>query len=100
AFSQTFRRAKEEAAAGAVSGVASVLKNLGAAVSQERAELVADLLGHQGLGWEGAGYSEDEIEATRALLHARAYTIYGGSHEVQNNIIAKRVLGLPDPIAR
>ena len=24
-----------------------------------------------------------------------AYTIYGGSQEIQNNIISKRILGLP-----
>jgi alkylation response protein AidB-like acyl-CoA dehydrogenase len=74
----------------------SALKNLGAEVSQERAELVADVLGQQGLGWEGAGFSADELEATRAWLHSRAFSIYGGTCEIQNNITAKRVLGLPD----
>ncbi|WP_202842546.1 acyl-CoA dehydrogenase family protein [Luteimonas saliphila] len=100
AYSQTFRRVAEESAGGGVSTAVSVLKNLGASVSQARAELVADLLGNQGLGWEGEGFSEEEIEATRAWLHSRAYSIYGGSHEVQNNIIAKRVLGLPDMAGR
>lgn len=96
AYAQTFRRVAEEARNGGVSTAVSVLKNLGAAVSQERAELLVDLLGHQGLGWAGEDYTEDELEATRSWLHSRAYSIYGGSQEIQNNIVAKRVLGLPD----
>jgi len=78
-----------------VSAAVSVLKNLGAAISQERAELVVDILGNQGLGWDGDGFSAEELEATRAWLHSRAFSIYGGSFEIQNNITAKRVLGLP-----
>jgi len=30
------------------------------------------------------------------LLSSKSMSIYGGSAEVQNNIIAKRILGLPD----
>ena len=96
AFAQTVRRVSEETSNGGVSSAVSALKNLGAAISQEHAELTVDILGHQGLGWSGDGYSEEQLEATRAWLHSRAYSIYGGSHEIQNNIIAKRVLGLPD----
>jgi alkylation response protein AidB-like acyl-CoA dehydrogenase len=29
-----------------------------------------------------------------AFLYGRAYTIYGGSNEIQKNVIAKAVLGL------
>ena len=32
-------------------------------------------------------------------LGGKATTIYGGSFEVQNNIISKRILGLPDPLS-
>lgn len=96
AFAQTVRRVSEEMRGGGVSTAVSVLKNLGTAVSQEHAELTVDILGHQGLGWSGEGYTEQQLEATRAWLHSRAYSIYGGSQEIQNNIIAKRVLGLPD----
>jgi len=53
-------------------------------------------IGSQGLGWEGEGFTEDEVEATRSWLRDRAVTIYGGTNEVQLNIISKRVLGLPD----
>jgi len=96
AYTQTFRRVAEEARNGEVSTAASVLKNLSTQVSQERAELLVDILGTQGLGWSGEGFSSVELEATREWLHSRAYSIYGGSQEVQANIVAKRVLGLPD----
>jgi alkylation response protein AidB-like acyl-CoA dehydrogenase len=49
-----------------------------------------------GVGWEGETFSQDELDATRGWLRDRAVTIYGGTNEVQMNIIAKRVLGLPD----
>lgn len=35
----------------------------------------------------------------RGWLAAKAFSIFGGAHEVQNNIISKRILGLPDPNA-
>ena len=52
--------------------------------------------GTAGLVWESNEFSEDELESTRSWLRDRAVTIYGGTNEVQQNIIAKRVLGLPD----
>ena len=63
---------------------------------QERAELTVEVLGHQGLGWSGEAFSEDEIAATRAWLRGKSGTIAGGSYEIQNNIISKRILGLPE----
>ena len=53
-------------------------------------------MGLQGLGWEGDGFSESELGGVRAWLFGKATTIYGGSTEIQNNIIAKRVLGMLD----
>ena len=40
--------------------------------------------------------ADGELEAVRAWLFGKATTIYGGSTEIQNNIIAKRVLGMLD----
>ena len=39
---------------------------------------------------------KNELEMTRTWLAGKASSIAGGSNEVQLNIIAKRVLGLPD----
>ena len=75
---------------------ASVLKNSATNVGQTRAELTLEIMGHQGLGWSGDGFSRDEIETVRGWLFGMAMSIYGGSSEIQNNIISKRILGLPD----
>ena len=91
------RKAAETKARGAGDGTVAVIKNLGSDVGQTRYELAVEILGDQGLGWEGEGYTPQELDATRQWLHSKAYSIYGGSYEIQNNIAAKRVLNLPDP---
>jgi alkylation response protein AidB-like acyl-CoA dehydrogenase len=56
--------------------------------------LAMDILGSEGtldhLADEGALH-----EVEHAFLFSRAHTIYAGSSEVQRNIVAERVLGLP-----
>ena len=42
----------------------------------------------------------DELTAVRSYLGVKAHAIAGGSTEIQNNIIAKRILSLPDPISQ
>ena len=61
-----------------------------------RSELMIEALGHQGLGWDGPGYETPEIVAVRGWLRTKANSIEGGTSEVNLNVIAKRVLGLPD----
>ena len=96
-FLLTARRAAEESKAqGGVSEISSALKKIGTKLGQERAELAIEIMGLQGLGWEGEGFSPQELAGVRAWLFGKATTIYGGSTEVQNNIIAKRVLGMLD----
>ena len=97
AFLLTARRAGEESKAqGGVSQISSVLKKLGTKLGQERAEMLIEIMGMQALGWEGEGFTENELSGTRSWLFGKATTIYGGSTEIQNNIIAKRVLGMLD----
>jgi alkylation response protein AidB-like acyl-CoA dehydrogenase len=78
------------------SATTSVMKNSGTWIGQERAELLVEVMGHQGLGWEGEAFEKAELEAVRGWLSGKAWTIFGGSQEVQNNIVSKRILGLPD----
>jgi alkylation response protein AidB-like acyl-CoA dehydrogenase len=74
----------------------SIMKNSGTRIGQEKAELSLEIMGIQGLGWEGDAFTEEERAAVRGWLSGKATTIYGGSFEIQNNIISKRILGLPD----
>jgi alkylation response protein AidB-like acyl-CoA dehydrogenase len=93
----TIARAMAEARGNANPGnAASVLKNSATNVAQTRSELTLEIMGHQGLGWEGEGFSSDELQTVRGWLSGKAMSIYGGSAEIQNNIISKRILGLPD----
>ncbi|URW76529.1 acyl-CoA dehydrogenase family protein [Sphingomonas donggukensis] len=97
AFALTLRRAALEAKSNqGPSAATSIMKNVGARITQERAELTLEIRGMQGLGWEGEGFAEDEIAATRGWLFGKAVSIYGGSSEIQNNVIAKRILGMLD----
>jgi alkylation response protein AidB-like acyl-CoA dehydrogenase len=79
-----------------VSAAASILKNSATSVAQARSELTLELMGYQGLGWEGHDFEPEELAAVRSWLFGKAMSIYGGSFEIQNNIIAKNILGLPE----
>ncbi len=97
AFQLTMRRTVEEAKTGSATGQeVAMLKLVGSESNSKRAELRVRILGTQGLGWEGDGIDEQELMFTREWLSCKAGTIAGGSSEIQRNIIAKRILGLPD----
>ncbi len=72
-------------------GQDSVSKLLWANWHRDLGELAMDVVGKAGL--VAAGGDLDDWQ--RLYLFTRADTIYGGSNEVQRNIIAERVLGLP-----
>jgi alkylation response protein AidB-like acyl-CoA dehydrogenase len=74
----------------------SMFKLYGTELNKRRKELRVLLAGYQGLGWEGEGFAPAELQLTREWLRSRASSIEGGTSEIQLNIIAKRVLGLPD----
>ena len=91
------RRTAEAAALGLPPGPeASLFKFYGTGLNQRRRDLRVLAAGYRGLGWEGAPFSTEELRATRDWLRSRANSIEGGTSEIQLNIIAKRVLGLPD----
>ena len=96
AYRLTQRRTVEESAGSTPGAATSIFKYYGANLRKQRAELQVALMGTQGVGWEGEGFASNELAATRNWLGGKAGSIAGGSNEVQLNIIAKRVLGLPD----
>jgi alkylation response protein AidB-like acyl-CoA dehydrogenase len=97
AFQQTAVRAMMESKGNAgPSSATSIMKNAGTQLIQERQEMALEIMGHQGLGWEGEAFTKEELEAVRGWLFGKAFTIFGGSQEVQSNIVSKRILGLPD----
>src|SRR5215467_5701456 len=71
----------------------SVLKMLWSRWHQELGELAMEVLGAPSMVARGAPYDLDDWQ--RLFLFSRADTIYGGSDEIQRNIIAGRALGLP-----
>ena len=95
-MSLTQRRTVEESEGNTPGPATSIFKYYGATLAKERSELQISLMGTQGLGDEGGPYSSSELGMTRTWLAGKARSIAGGSNEVQLNIIAKRVLGLPD----
>ncbi len=100
AFAFTSRRSVEESKQGqGPNATSSMLKNYGCELNKRRYELMLQAIGSQGLGWEGEGFSGEELQLTREWLRSKANSIEGGTSEVQLNVIAKRVLGLPDMLS-
>ena len=97
AFGLTVRRNGEELrSGGAPTFLSSMFKLYGTEQNKARYNLMLDMMGSQMLGWEGDGFDGRELSATREWLRSLANSIEGGTSEIQLNIIAKRILGLPD----
>ena len=96
AFSLTHQRVKEEGLARMdVSGPAAIMKLVQTEQEVAKYELLMQLMGQRGMSWEGDEFTKDEHDICRLWLLSKTYVISGGSSEIQLNIIAKRVLGLP-----
>ena len=97
AFRLTQRRAVAEAESGQTPGpTTSIFKFYGTELQQQKSELMCELKGTDGFLWDQNTTPEEDLHWTREWLGNRAASIYSGSNEIQRNIIAKRVLGLPD----
>lgn len=97
AFALTLQRAGEERAAGAADGgLSSMFKYYGTEQNKRKFELILKCAGTRALGWEGAPFSAEELAICRTWLRSKGNSIEGGTSEIQLNVIAKRVLGLPD----
>jgi alkylation response protein AidB-like acyl-CoA dehydrogenase len=97
------RMANLRALAGAQLGHApgpesSILKLRGSEILQRALELSMDAMGQNALSWFNDPGVVPELEqwVPSAFNYLRATTIYGGSNEIQKNIIAKLILGLPE----
>jgi alkylation response protein AidB-like acyl-CoA dehydrogenase len=76
----------------------SILKIAGTELQQEITELAMDAMGHNALGWFDSpteAMPEYQLWMASNFNYLRAATIYGGSNEIQKNIISKMILGLP-----
>jgi alkylation response protein AidB-like acyl-CoA dehydrogenase len=98
-FRLTQRRAVEESDGGTPGAATSIFKVYGTELQQRHFDLKTRMRGIRGFAdtlTPDSTFSDDEIETTKTWLFCRAASIYSGSNEIQRNIIAKRVLGLPD----
>ncbi|MFT7219597.1 MAG: alkylation response protein AidB-like acyl-CoA dehydrogenase [Candidatus Azotimanducaceae bacterium] len=93
----TQRRAIAEMQSRAPGFTSSAVKLTNALNIQDGDEILMDAMGTEGYRWDTqSGASDKEIAALKRWLYQKSLTIAGGTKEVQLNIIAKRVLGLPD----
>ncbi|MGZ4803997.1 MAG: acyl-CoA dehydrogenase family protein [Acidimicrobiia bacterium] len=97
----TNQRVRSAVRAGGTPGPAgSIGKVHQGGLNQRLQRLAADLLGPHAVAWDGPSRDLDAWAAampfeSRAMLRSRANTIEGGTTEVNKNIVAERVLGLP-----
>jgi alkylation response protein AidB-like acyl-CoA dehydrogenase len=75
----------------------SIGKVHGSDLNQRIQKLAGQMLGSAGTAWIGepGTYSESMPDEVRGMLRSRANTIEGGTTEVNKNILAERVLGMP-----
>ena len=98
---QGLRMANYRAIAGATAGKApgpesSILKIRGSEILQQSYELAMEVMGPDALEWFNPPGTVPPLEqwVPSNFNYTRATTIYGGSNEIQKNIIAKLILGL------
>jgi alkylation response protein AidB-like acyl-CoA dehydrogenase len=74
----------------------SILKIRGSELAQQVGELTMEIMGHDSLNWFNDGAVPPyEYWVPSNFNYQRATTIYGGSNEIQRNVIAKGLLQLP-----
>lgn len=94
ALALTLSRARDEARAGASLGASSAMfKYLGTELNKRRQELQMAIYGNHALDWSSP--ESDDGHMPKAWLRSRGNSIEGGTSEIQLNIIAKHLLGLP-----
>ena len=92
AFALTLERTIAEAKAGQGAGAASsMLKYFGTELNKIRNEILMSIGGPDALAWG----EDDQVTQVKHWLRSKGNSIEGGTSEIQLNIIARRVLGLP-----
>ncbi len=89
----TQRCVTEAEASGIPSPLGSAVKLGYSELGQEIARLGMRLLGRQAIGAEG--HDSDEARVVRDYLWSFQYTIAAGTSQIQRNLIAERILGMP-----
>jgi hypothetical protein len=74
---------------------ASVLKIFGSETLQRLTDLLVEAAGAHALAVDPIPTPSGKVEVAAPFLQSRRATIYGGSSEIQRNVIARRVLNLP-----
>jgi alkylation response protein AidB-like acyl-CoA dehydrogenase len=64
-------------------------------MSQRIHDTLMDVLGPDGLCWQPGPHAIAGGRLVRSFLYYRAASIFAGTSEIQRNILAERVLGLP-----
>ena len=75
--------------------MSAAMKLFSTELNQRFSETGIDMLGPYGALWQGSEQTPDNGTWAYQYLYDRSATIAGGTSEVQRNIVAQRVLGLP-----
>ncbi len=89
----TLRVLSFDASAGELTGPAMITKLYWASLHRDLGELSVDVLGVSGVLAEELPH--DLTAEQKMFLFTRSDTIYGGSNQIQRNVIGERALGLP-----
>ena len=90
----TIERARDEVKAGVSLGAASsMFKYYGTELNKRRNELLMAIGGSESLVWEGQDSHDGRLP--KSWLRSKGNSIEGGTSEIQLNIVAKHILGLP-----
>ncbi len=73
----------------------STMKLIATSNLQAATDLLIDVADTHGADVGRQSVGDDDVDITRIFLQSRRATIYGGSSEIQRNVLARRVLGLP-----
>jgi alkylation response protein AidB-like acyl-CoA dehydrogenase len=73
----------------------SFVKLFWSEMSQRMHDTLMELLGPAGLCWQPGPRAVSDGRLARSYLYYRASSLFAGTSEIQRNILAERVLGLP-----